>query len=105
MTNGDIDTLFVFSPTFLEIGAVDQIDLAAANLAESLGFDDFSYAPELRRFVVANLFADDVRQDRATRLTVPFVLSTHEVGTRWYSFLGVPTLAISAAHCSTSQVG
>ena len=79
MTNGDIDTLFVFSPTFLEIGAVDQIDLAAANLAESLGFDDFSYAPELRRFVVANLFADDVRQDRATRLTVPFVLSTHEV--------------------------
>lgn len=79
MANGDIDTLFVFSPAFLETGAVAQIDLAASNLAESLGFDDYSYASELRRFVVANLFADDVPKDRAPRLTVPFVLSTHEV--------------------------
>lgn len=79
MADGDIDTLFVFSPTFLKTGAVNQIDLAAENLAESIGFDDYSYASELRRFVVANLFSDNVRQDRATRLTVPFVLSTHEV--------------------------
>ena len=81
MVKGDIDTLFVFSPTFLETGAVDQVELAAENLAESIGFNDYSYAHDLQRFVMANLFADDVPQDRATRLTIPFVLSTHEVET------------------------
>ena len=79
LADGEIDSLFVFAPQFPMTGQIDQIDLASDDLSEALGFDDYSYGPALRRFVLSNLFADQVPQGRVVRLTNPFVLSTHQV--------------------------
>ena len=74
LLEGRIDRLFVFPTDYLETGTVLEVREERAGL-----FDTGIRNSALRRFVVENLFAEQIGSDRLERIVIPYRLVIDEV--------------------------
>ena len=74
LLEGSIDRLFVFPADYMETGTVVEIREERAGL-----FDTGRRNSALRRFVVENLFAEQVGSERLERIVTPYRLAVDEV--------------------------